>query len=79
MNGGANRVEARKSEDGLATTQFRKIPRRLRRGASFIQHFLRIILLKNLTFVSDIVFTEKVFDSLADIQEQFTRTLVKIR
>jgi hypothetical protein len=34
MDGGANRVEARKSEDGLATTQFRKIPRRLRRGAS---------------------------------------------
>ena len=41
--------------------------------------FLRIILLENLTFVSDSVFTEKVFDSLADIQEQFTRTLVKIR
>ena len=34
MNGEANRVEARQSEDGLATTQFRWIPRRLRRGAS---------------------------------------------
>jgi hypothetical protein len=40
MNGGANRVEARKSEDGLATTQFRKIPRRLRRGASLSKNVL---------------------------------------
>jgi len=35
MNGEASRVEALKSEDGLATTQLRLIPRRLRRGASF--------------------------------------------
>ena len=43
MNGKVNRAEAHQSEGGLAMAQFRLIPHRLRRGASFFipNHILR--------------------------------------
>ena len=38
MNGETNHGEARQSEDGLATPQFRLIPRSLLRGASLMEY-----------------------------------------
>ena len=41
--------------------------------------FLKIISLKDLTLVSKKVFLNNEFNSIADIQKQLKRTLVKIR